>query len=65
MLEEQILSDAFEYLVSKHSKEIQKYFGKELMMDVQVIIECDVPDGVWGPASINRWKNWKKEKEAN
>lgn len=65
MLEEQILSDAFEYLVSKHSKEIQKYFGKEVMMDVQVIIECDVPDGVWGPASINRWKNWKKEKEAN
>ena len=58
-LETQLMSDDFECLVENHSKNVQKFYGKNNMEIIQDIISCDAIDGEWGPGSRNKWRKWK------
>ena len=59
-LEQQLISEDFKCMVESYSKEVQKFYGKETMKEIQKIINCDSFDGEWGPGSRNKWRSWRE-----
>ncbi len=74
LLEDQLLSDAFEELIERGRKNpnqgVQAFY-KDRVLDIQWIIEDPnntyaeygmTPDGKWGRDSYDEWRKWKKNR---